>query len=86
VPIELRGLPLRKLTSCSVGVSYRDATMAADPTALPNNLTHICLQQYETISTTLFDNLDWLVGCLTARQHRKVNVCQLWGRETGLVG
>jgi len=22
---------------------------------------------------------DWLVGCLTARQHRKVNVCQLRG-------
>jgi len=28
----------------------------------------------------------WLFGCLTARQHRKVNLCQLQGRETGLVG
>jgi len=28
----------------------------------------------------------WLVGCLPAHQHRKVNLCQLWGRETGSVG
>jgi len=27
-----------------------------------------------------------MVGCLTARQHRKVNLCQLRGRETGSVG
>jgi len=25
-----------------------------------------------------------LVGCLMARQHRKVNLCQLRGRETDL--
>jgi len=27
----------------------------------------------------------WLVGCLTARQHRKVNLCQLRVKETGSV-
>jgi len=28
----------------------------------------------------------WLVGCLMARQHRKVNLSQLRGRETDSVG
>jgi len=28
----------------------------------------------------------WLVGCITARQHRKINLWQLRGRDTGLVG
>jgi len=27
----------------------------------------------------------WLIGCLTAHQHKKVNLCQLRGRETGSV-
>jgi len=30
--------------------------------------------------------VDWLIDCLTARQHRKVNGCQLRRRETGSVG
>jgi len=30
-------------------------------------------------SDTLHNNFDWLVSCLTARQHRKVNLCQLRG-------
>jgi len=30
--------------------------------------------------------IDWLTGVLTARQHRKVNLCQLRGKETGSVG
>jgi len=30
--------------------------------------------------------IDWLIGVLTARQHRKVNLCQLRGKETGSVG
>jgi len=29
---------------------------------------------------------DWLIGVLMARQHRKVNLCQLRGKETGSVG
>jgi len=33
-------------------------------------------------------DLGWLVGCQhgTARQHRKVNLCQLWGKEIGSLG
>jgi len=30
--------------------------------------------------------INWLIGVLTARQHRKVNLCQLRGKETGSVG
>jgi len=26
---------------------------------------------------------DWLIDCLTARQHTIVNLFQLWGRNTG---
>jgi len=29
--------------------------------------------------------IDWLIGVSTARQHRKVNLCQLRGKETGTV-
>jgi len=28
--------------------------------------------------------IGWLVGCLTARQHKKANLCQLWGEENRL--
>jgi len=34
----------------------------------------------------LCELIDWLIGVLTARQHRKVNLCQLRGKETGSVG
>jgi len=33
-----------------------------------------------------FLSIDWLIGVLTARQHRKVNLCQLRRKETGSVG
>jgi len=38
------------------------------------------------VLTWLVTTFNWLIGVLTARQHRKVNLCQLWGKETGSVG
>jgi len=35
---------------------------------------------------TTHHTIGWLVVCLTTRQHRKVNLCQMRGRETGSVG
>jgi len=40
-------------------------------------------ESIEYWSTSNVGYLERLIDCLTARQHRKVNLCQLRGRETG---
>jgi len=42
----------------------------------------VSIQEYEQHQY----GFNWLIGVLTARQLRKVNLCQLRGKETGSVG
>jgi len=36
---------------------------------------------HTAVINSLIMMIDWLIGVLTARQHRKVNLCQLGGRK-----
>jgi len=50
------------------------------------NDTALVLLFHTVLMANQYDRRNWLIECLMALQHRKVNLCHLQGRETGSVG
>jgi len=80
--LMLQILVIGKMESNLISVHLNEAYNAVDIDThcwhrYSNTHTNNMLQAHTAIYGWLFD---W---CLTARQHRKINLCQLWRRETG---